>query len=29
VIADLLERVADEAARPRWNADSFFGRFAQ
>ena len=29
VIADLLERVADEAARPRWNADSFFRRFAQ
>lgn len=29
VIADLLERVADDAARPRWNDDSFFRRFAK
>jgi Zn-dependent M28 family amino/carboxypeptidase len=29
VIADLLERVADDAARPRWNEDSFFKRFAR
>ncbi len=29
VIADLLERVADDAARPQWNEDSFFRRFAK
>lgn len=29
VIATLIERVADEPARPRWNDDSFFKRFAQ
>jgi Zn-dependent M28 family amino/carboxypeptidase len=29
VIANLVERVADERARPTWNADSFFKRFAQ
>ncbi len=29
VIADLLERVADDPARPEWNADSFFKRFAK
>jgi hypothetical protein len=29
VLAQLLQRVADEPARPRWNADSFFRRFAQ
>jgi hypothetical protein len=29
VIADLLERVADDAARPWWNDDSFFRRFAK
>ncbi len=28
-IAALLERVADDAARPAWNADSFFARFAR
>jgi Peptidase family M28 len=28
VIMALLRRVADEAARPTWNADSFFKRFA-
>lgn len=28
VIADLLERVANDAARPRWHDDSFFRRFA-
>jgi Zn-dependent M28 family amino/carboxypeptidase len=29
VIADLLQRVADDPARPRWNEDSFFKRFAR
>lgn len=29
IIADLLERVADSPARPRWNDDSFFKRFAE
>jgi hypothetical protein len=29
VIASLLERVADAPARPQWNPDSFFKRFAQ
>ena len=29
IIADLLERVADDPARPRWNSDSFFKRFAK
>jgi Zn-dependent M28 family amino/carboxypeptidase len=29
VIANLLERVADDPARPHWNPDSFFKRFAQ
>ncbi len=29
VIANLLERVADAPARPAWNTDSFFKRFAQ
>jgi Peptidase family M28 len=29
VIAGLLERVADDPARPRWNDDSFFKRFAR
>ena len=29
VIADLLERVADDPARPEWNQDSFFKRFAK
>lgn len=29
VIARLLERVADDPARPRWKDDSFFRRFAQ
>ena len=28
IIADLLERVANDPARPTWNADSFFERFA-
>jgi hypothetical protein len=28
VIMTLLRRVADDAARPTWNADSFFKRFA-
>jgi Zn-dependent M28 family amino/carboxypeptidase len=28
VIMALLRRVADDAARPTWNADSFFKRFA-
>jgi Zn-dependent M28 family amino/carboxypeptidase len=28
VIMALLQRVADDAARPTWNADSFFKRFA-
>ena len=28
VIADLLERVANDSARPRWHDDSFFRRFA-
>jgi hypothetical protein len=29
VIADLLERVANDPARPEWNSDSFFRRFAR
>jgi hypothetical protein len=29
VIMTLLQRVADDAARPTWNADSFFKRFAK
>ena len=29
VIAALLQRVADDPARPQWNPDSFFKRFAQ
>jgi len=29
VIRTLLQRVADDAARPSWNADSFFKRFAK
>jgi Zn-dependent M28 family amino/carboxypeptidase len=29
VIAGLLERVANDSARPRWNDDSFFKRFAK
>jgi Zn-dependent M28 family amino/carboxypeptidase len=29
VIAALVQRVADDSARPRWNEDSFFKRFAQ
>jgi Zn-dependent M28 family amino/carboxypeptidase len=29
VIADLLERVANDTARPRWHDDSFFKRFAK
>jgi Zn-dependent M28 family amino/carboxypeptidase len=29
VIMGLLERVANDAARPRWNDDSFFKRFAR
>jgi len=29
VIANLLQRVADDATRPKWNDDSFFKRFAQ
>lgn len=29
VIANLLQRVADDPARPRWKDDSFFKRFAQ
>jgi len=29
VIMALLRRVADDTARPAWNADSFFKRFAQ
>ena len=28
VIMTLLQRVANDAARPTWNADSFFKRFA-
>jgi hypothetical protein len=28
VIMTLLQRVADDPARPTWNADSFFKRFA-
>jgi len=28
VIADLLQRVANDPARPQWNSDSFFKRFA-
>jgi Zn-dependent M28 family amino/carboxypeptidase len=29
VIAGLLQRVADDPSRPRWNSDSFFKRFAK
>jgi Zn-dependent M28 family amino/carboxypeptidase len=29
MIAGLLERVANDSARPRWNEDSFFKRFAE
>jgi hypothetical protein len=29
IIADLLERVADDPSRPHWNSDSFFKRFAK
>ena len=29
VILDLLQRVANDPARPTWNADSFFKRFAK
>jgi Zn-dependent M28 family amino/carboxypeptidase len=29
VIANLIERVADDPARPRWKDDSFFQRFAK
>jgi hypothetical protein len=29
IIASLLEKVADDPARPRWKDDSFFKRFAQ
>ena len=29
IIMSLLERVADDPARPQWNADSFFKRFAR
>jgi Zn-dependent M28 family amino/carboxypeptidase len=29
IIMGLLERVADDPARPQWNANSFFKRFAQ
>jgi Zn-dependent M28 family amino/carboxypeptidase len=29
VIANLIQRVADDQARPKWNDDSFFKRFAQ
>jgi Zn-dependent M28 family amino/carboxypeptidase len=29
IILSLLERVANDAERPRWNGDSFFKRFAQ
>jgi hypothetical protein len=29
VIMGLLQRVADDPARPKWNKDSFFRRFAQ
>jgi hypothetical protein len=28
VIMTLLQRVANDPARPTWNADSFFKRFA-
>jgi Zn-dependent M28 family amino/carboxypeptidase len=28
ILMNLLERVADDPARPQWNADSFFKRFA-
>jgi hypothetical protein len=28
IIADLLERVANDPARPQWHSDSFFKRFA-
>jgi Zn-dependent M28 family amino/carboxypeptidase len=29
VIAELLQRVANDSARPQWNQDSFFKRFAK
>ena len=29
IIMNLLERVADDPARPQWNSDSFFKRFAR
>jgi Zn-dependent M28 family amino/carboxypeptidase len=29
IIADLLERVANDPARPQWHQDSFFKRFAK
>jgi hypothetical protein len=29
IIMGLLERIADDPARPQWNADSFFKRFAR
>jgi hypothetical protein len=29
VILALLQRVANDAARPRWNDTSFFKRFAE
>jgi hypothetical protein len=29
IIANLLERVADDPSRPHWNSDSFFKRFAK
>ncbi|HEV2444585.1 MAG TPA: M20/M25/M40 family metallo-hydrolase, partial [Candidatus Sulfopaludibacter sp.] len=29
IIANLLERVANDPARPQWHADSFFRRFGQ
>jgi hypothetical protein len=29
IILGLLQRVADDPARPAWNRDSFFKRFAR
>jgi Zn-dependent M28 family amino/carboxypeptidase len=29
IIVNLIERVANEPARPHWNSDSFFQRFAK
>jgi len=29
IMVSLLERVADNAARPKWKDDSFFKRFAK